>query len=180
MSLRIFVDGKREDVERFYNEILYPEFGRLRRDDLFRVTENDQKYREKKTKDTVERRLRGYCPSQRWEEGSDLFGKYEVEKGEPKEIGRDLERVTDVQVKIGLQGTHFEIKLFYDEFIEPKGGSLHGREGHGDIYESKRERIETLRGSFHRGECPKNVLIIYRQTERIDEKGRSAYNRAKR
>lgn len=121
LSLRVFVDGKREDVERFYNEILYPEFGRLRRDDLFRVTENDQKYREKKTKDTVERRLRGYCPSQRWEEGSDLFGKYEVEKGEPKEIGRDLERVTDVQVKIGLQGTHFEIKLFYDEFIEPKG-----------------------------------------------------------
>ena len=121
MSLRVFVDGKREDVERFYNEILYPEFGRLRRDDLFRVTENDQKYREKKTKDTVERRLRGYCPSQRWEEGSELFGKYEVERGEPKKLGRDLERVTDVQVKIGLQGTHFEIKLFYDEFIEPKG-----------------------------------------------------------
>lgn len=121
MSLRVFVDGKREDVERFYNEILYPDFGRLRRDDLFRVTENDRKYREKKTKDTVERRLRGYCPSQRWEKGSELFGKYEVERGEPKKLGQDLERVTGVQVKIGLQGIHFEIKLFFDEVIAPKG-----------------------------------------------------------
>ena len=121
MSLRVFVDGKREDVERFFNEILEPEFGRLRRDDLFRVTENDLKYREKKTKDTVERRIRGYCPAQRWEKGSELFEKYKVERGEPKRLGRDLERVTDVQVKIGLQGTHDEIKLFYDEFIAPKG-----------------------------------------------------------
>lgn len=121
MSLRVFVDGKREDVERFFNEILEPEFGRLRRDDLFRVTENDLKYREKKTKDTVERQIRGYCPVQCWEDSSELFEKYGVEKGEPKRIGEDFKRVTGVQVKIGLTGFHFEIKLFYDEFIAPKG-----------------------------------------------------------
>lgn len=120
MSLRVFVDGKREDVERFFNEILDPEFGRLRRDDLFRVTENDQKYREKKTKETVERRILGYCPIQCWEDKSVIFDKYGVEKGEPKKIGKDIERVTDVQVKIGFQGFHFEIKLFYDEIIAPK------------------------------------------------------------
>lgn len=120
MSLRIFVDGKREDVERFYKEILYPDFGRLRDADLFRVTENDMQYRGRKTKEAVERRLRGYCPTQRWKNGSEHFGKYEIERGEPKRLGHDIERVTDVQVKIGLLGLHFEVNMFFEEVIRPK------------------------------------------------------------
>lgn len=121
MSLWVHVEGEREDVERFFNEILEPEFGRLRRDDLFRVTDNDKRYRDRNKKDTtVERRFLGYCPIQCWEDKSVIFDKYGVEKGEPKVIGRDIERVTDVQVKIGFRGFHFEIKLFYDEIIAKK------------------------------------------------------------
>ena len=117
----VYVEGRREDVNRFFTEILEPDFGRLRRDDLFRVTENDLKYRERnKTKNTVERRIRGYCPTQRWEDKSVIFDKYGVEKGEPKTVGKDIERVTDVQVKISFTGYHFEIKLFCDEIIAKK------------------------------------------------------------
>ena len=122
MSIWIHVEGQQEDVERFYNEIIFPETGRLRREDLFRVTENDNKYRKRNKKDTtVERRILGYCPIQHWEDTSEIFEKYGVEKGEPKKIGKDLERVTGVQVKISIRGFHFEIKLFYDEVIVPKG-----------------------------------------------------------
>ena len=124
MSLRIYVEGQREDVERFCLEIIYPEFGRLREDERFRVTENDQKYRERnKTKNTVERLIRGYSPTLRYRNRPGLWEKYvvRVEDLDLKKYGDDLEKVTDVQVKVHLRSEDpSEIKLFYDEFIEPK------------------------------------------------------------
>ena len=112
MSLRIYVEGQRDDVERFYNEIIRPEFGRLREDERFRVTENNQKYEERnKTTGAVERVIRGYSPTLRYRNRPGLWEKY----------GDDLEKVTDVQVKVHLRSDDpSEIKLFYDEFIEPK------------------------------------------------------------
>ena len=124
MSLRIYVEGQRDDVERFYNEIIRPEFGRLREDERFRVTENNQKYEERnKTTGAVERVIRGYSPTLRYRNRPGLWEKYvvEVEDLDLKRYGDDLEKVTDVQVKVHLRSDDpSEIKLFYDEFIEPK------------------------------------------------------------
>lgn len=124
MSLRIYVEGQREDVERFFNEIIYPDLGRLREDERFRVTENDQKYRERnKTKNTVERLLRGYSPTLKYRNRPGLWERYVVEYDdiELKGYGKDLEKITDVQVKIHLRSdSPSEIKLIYDEMIETK------------------------------------------------------------
>ena len=103
MSLRIYVEGQRDDVERFYNEIIRPEFGRLREDERFRVTENNQKYEERnKTTGAVERVIRGYSPTLRYRNRPGLWEKYvvEVEDLDLKKYGDDLEKVTDVQVKL--------------------------------------------------------------------------------
>lgn len=125
MSLYVYVEGSREDVERFYNDVIYPDLGRLRSDDRFRVTENKRQYveRNKKTH-IIERKLRGYSPTLRYRNRPGLWEKYVVEIGSlvMKKYGEDLEKVTDVQVKIHLRSDDpSEIKLFYDEFIEPKG-----------------------------------------------------------
>lgn len=125
MSLRIYVEGQREDVERFFNEIVYPEFGRLRADDRFRVTENNMEYVERnKTTTNVERVIRGYSPTLKYRNRPGLWEKYvvDLEKLEVKGYGKDLEKITDVQVKIHLRSdAPSEINLFYIEFLEPKG-----------------------------------------------------------
>lgn len=125
MSLRIYIEGQQKDVERFFQEIIRPEFGRLREDERFRVTENDQKYRERnKTKHTVERLIRGYSPTLRYRNRPGLWEQYvvEVEDLDLKGYGKDLEKITDVQVKIHLRSDDpSEIKLFFDEFVKPKG-----------------------------------------------------------
>lgn len=125
MSLRIYVEGQRDDVERFYNEIIRPEFGRLREDERFRVTENNQKYEERnKTTGAVERLIRGYSPTLRYRNRPGLWEKYvvNIEDVERKDYRKDLEKVTDVQVKVHLRSDDpSEVKLFYDEFIAPKG-----------------------------------------------------------
>ena len=120
MSLRVYVEGQREDVERFFNEIIYPEFGRLREDERFRVTENKSQYIERnKTTGAVERLIRGYSPVLKYRNRPGLWEKYVVEDVEPKE---GLGKVSDVQVKVHLRSDDpSEVKLFYDEFIEPKG-----------------------------------------------------------
>ena len=120
MSLRVYVEGQREDVERFFSEIICPEFGRLRENERFRVTENKSQYVERnKTTGAVERLLRGYSPVLKYRNRPGLWEKYVVEDVELK---KDLERVSDVQVKVHLRSDDpSEVKLFYDEFIEPKG-----------------------------------------------------------
>lgn len=120
MSLRVYVEGQRDDVERFFSEIICPEFGRLRENERFRVTENKSQYVERnKTTGAVERLLRGYSPVLKYRNRPGLWEKYVVEDVELK---KDLERVSDVQVKVHLRSDDpSEVKLFYDEFIEPKG-----------------------------------------------------------
>ena len=120
MSLCVYVYGQRGDVERFYNAIIYPEIGRLRACELFRVTENNMKYIERnKTTHAVERQIRGYCPVQRWESHPEYFEMLDVEKEEPRRLTSE-ERVKDVQVKIALRGFHGEIEIFFNEIIAPK------------------------------------------------------------
>lgn len=125
MSLYVYVEGSREDVERFYNDVIYPDLGRLRSDDRFRVTENNGQYVERNQKThMIERKLRGYSPTLRYRNRPGLWEKYvvEIESLVMKKYGEDLEKVTDVQVKIHLRSDDpSEIKLFYDEIIEPKG-----------------------------------------------------------
>ena len=122
MSLRVYVEGQREDVERFYAEIIYPEFGRLREDERFRVTENNQKYFERnQITHTVEREIRGYSPTLRYRNRPGLWEQYVVDDVAPKRFGEDLEKIAAVQVKIHLRGDASEVKLFFDEFVKPKG-----------------------------------------------------------
>lgn len=124
MSLRIYVEGQREDVERFFNEIIYPDLGRLRDNERFRVTENNMKYVERnKTTGAVERLLRGYSPTLKYRNRPGLWERYVVDYDdvERKDYGKDLEKITDVQVKIHLRSdSPSEIKLIYDEMIETK------------------------------------------------------------
>ena len=104
MSLYIYVEGQQKDVERFYNDVIYPNLGRLREDDRFRVTENRQKYYVRnKTKNTVERKLRGYSPTLRYRNRPGLWEKYVVKDVESKRDREDLDRVSDNQVKVYLQ-----------------------------------------------------------------------------
>lgn len=124
MSLYVYVEGQRKDVERFYKDIIYPDFGRLRKDDRFRVTENTQKYyvRNQKTL-AVERKIRGYSPTIRYKNRPGLWEQYFVdpESVESKKVGEDLEKIKGVQVKIHLRSDDpSEIKLFFVEFIETK------------------------------------------------------------
>lgn len=120
MSLYIYVEGQQKDVERFYNDVIYPNLGRLREDDRFRVTENKQKYYVRnKTKNTVERKLRGYSPTLRYRNRPGLWEKYVVKDVESKRVGEDLDRVSDVQVKVYLRSDDpSEIMLFIVEIMD--------------------------------------------------------------
>ena len=120
MSLYIYVEGQQKDVERFYNDVIYPNLGRLREDDRFRVTENKQKYYVRnKTKNTVERKLRGYSPTLRYRNRPGLWEKYVVKDVESKRVGEDLDRVTDVQIKVHLRSDDpSEIRLFIVEIMD--------------------------------------------------------------
>ena len=124
VSARIYVSGQRKDVERFYAEIIYPDLGRLRDDERFRVTENNMKYEERnKTTGAVERVLRGYSPTLKYRNRPGLWERYVVDWDdiEEKSYGKDLEKVTGVQVTIHLRSdSPSEIKLIYDEMIETK------------------------------------------------------------
>ena len=121
VSVRIYVFGQQKDIERFFEEVIYPETSRLYEIRLFRISENKEVYTERnKTTHTVERLLRGYCPlSYKKPEEQEVLNKYVVEKGEPKILGKDIERVkeTDIELKISMQGDHSEIKIFFEEVI---------------------------------------------------------------
>ena len=122
MSLYIYVEGQQKDVERFYNDVIYPNLGRLREDDRFRVTENRQKYYVRnKTKNTVERKLRGYSPTLRYRNRPGLWERYVLDEVEPKRVGEDLDRVSDVQIKVHLRSDDpSEIMLFIIEIMDQK------------------------------------------------------------
>jgi len=151
VSLYIYVEGQRKDVERFYNEIIYPDFGRLREDERFRVTENDMKYIERNQKThAVERKLRGYSPTLHYKNRPGLWEQYVVdfESLEEKRFGVDLERITDVQVKIHLRTDDpSEIKLFFDEFIEPKRDRFIIQKDTG-LYLNRREYASRIFGGY--------------------------------
>lgn len=127
MSLYVYVEGQREDVERFYNEVIYPNLGRLRENERFRVTENKMQYEERnKTTHTVERKLRGYSPTLKYRNRPGLWEPYVVEiediEQQQKKTGKNFEKVKGVQVKIYLRSMDpSEVKLFYDEIIKTKG-----------------------------------------------------------
>lgn len=162
MSLRIYVEGQRDDVERFCLEIIYPEFGRLREDERFRVTENNQKYEERNKKTgAVERLIRGYSPTIRYKNRPGLWEKYvvNIEDVDRKDYGKDLEKVTDVQVKVHLRSDDpSEVKLFYDEFIEPKG-DLFTIEKDTGLYLNRREYSSRIFGGHFND--PESVQKTY-------------------
>ena len=125
MCIYIYVYGQHDDVERFFDEVLFPDIGNLRDNERFRITENNLKYIERnKTTHAVERRLRGYSPTIRYKNRPGLWEQYFVDREnvESKKYGVDFKKVKDVQIKVHLRSDDpSEIKLIYDEIIEPKG-----------------------------------------------------------
>ena len=151
MGLSIYVEGHQNDVERFYDTIIYPEIERLHEDNKFLITVNDCKYIPRR-ENIVERVIRGYSKTLRYKNRPGLWEQYFVNTD-------DLTRKTyinihkympDECVTIYLRSYDpSEIKLFYDEFMKSKAEQFVIEEDT-DIYHAKNRTTIVCRHIYGR------------------------------